>query len=172
MSRSRTRCTPRAHSLFYREVPPLAILSSVTAASDPSRTVVGRYAVYGEILDEARLPEWADLFAQECLYQIITRENYESGYGLCTMQADSRDMILDRVQGILRTQRFIPRYYRRFYSGTRIVVVTEGVIETRQNVLLVQTLIDEPARILLCGVAHDQQRLERQPNPRDVRHSG
>lgn len=114
------------------------------------------YAIYAETLDEARLQEWSDFFAPDCLYQIIARENYESGYGLCTMQADSKGMILDRVQGILRTQRFGPRYCRRFYSGTRVCSVAAEVITVRQNVLLIQTLIDQPSQILLCGVAHDQ----------------
>ena len=114
------------------------------------------YAVYGEVLDETRLNEWADFFVEDCLYQIIARENYESGYGLCLMHADSKGMVIDRIQGITRTQIFGPRHYRRFYSGTRVVGVENGVIKTRQNVLLVQTLMDQASKILLCGVAHDQ----------------
>jgi 3-phenylpropionate/cinnamic acid dioxygenase small subunit len=124
--------------------------------SVPTREEIDRfYAVYAETLDEARLTEWPDFFSENCLYQIIARENYENGYGLCTMQADSKGMILDRVQGILRTQRFGPRYYRRFYSGTRICGVEDQVIKVRQNVLLIQTLIDQTSKIQLCGVAHD-----------------
>lgn len=133
------------------------------AAPDPASAAVPTtdeiqtfYALYGEILDEARLTEWADWFVEDCLYQIIARENYDAGRGLCTMQADSKGMILDRVQGILRTQRFGPRYYRRFYSGTRVVGVVGDTIAVRQNVLLVQTLIDEPSKILLCAIAHDR----------------
>ena len=127
------------------------------ATAVPTSEEISRfYAVYGETLDEARLTEWSDFFAENCLYQIIARENYENGYGLCTMQADSKGMILDRVQGILRTQRFGPRYCRRFYSGTRVCGVEDPVIKVRQNVLLIQTLIDQTSQILLCGVAHDQ----------------
>lgn len=114
------------------------------------------YAIYGEALDDLRLKEWIDFFTEDCLYQIIARENYENGYGLCTMQADSKGMIADRVQGILRTQIFGPRYYRRFYSGTRVVGVEGNVIRVRQNALLIQTLLDQTPKILLCGVAHDQ----------------
>lgn len=114
------------------------------------------YCGYGETLDEGRLAEWADYFSEECLYQIIPRENHESGFELCTMQADSKGMIMDRVQGILRTQKFAPRYDRRFYSGTRVVGVEGELIKVRQNVLVVQTLLDQASKITLCGVAHDK----------------
>lgn len=114
------------------------------------------YALYAECLDETRLDDWAAYFTEGCVYKIIARENYEQGHDLCFMQADSKGMIIDRVQGITRTQMFGPRSYRRFFSGLRIVEAADGTVATRQNVLLVQTLIDQESRILLCGVAHDR----------------
>jgi 3-phenylpropionate/cinnamic acid dioxygenase small subunit len=120
----------------------------------------GFYAGYGEALDEERLDVWAAYFSEPCLYQIIPRENFEQGFELCTMQADSKGMILDRVQGIRRTQKFIKRSCRRFLTGTRVVGTGDGLFEVRQNVLVVQTLLDQPSQILLCGVAHDLLRRE------------
>ncbi len=113
------------------------------------------YADYAEVLDDERLNEWPRFFTEDCIYQIITRENYDNKFPLCTIQADGKGMLLDRVQGVLRTQRFAPRHCRRFYSGLRVSRIDGNVIHARQNVLVVQTLVNEPSQILLCGEAYD-----------------
>jgi 3-phenylpropionate/cinnamic acid dioxygenase small subunit len=117
------------------------------------------YDAYFDTLDEGRLEEWPEFFADDCRYRIITRENYEAEQGLCIMQADSKGMLTDRVRAILKTQVYAPRYYRRFYTGLRIVGGTAKEWEeweVRQNVLIVQTLIDKPSEILGCGTGHDR----------------
>ena len=113
------------------------------------------YDRYFETLDDGKLEEWPGFFCEDCRFQIIPRENHEAGYQLCTIQADSKGMLRDRVQGILKTQMFAPRYYRRFYSGLRATGRDSGGIKVRQNVLVIQTLVDRPSEVVICGVAHD-----------------
>lgn len=112
------------------------------------------YDAYYEALDDVRLEEWPDFFTEECLYRVIPRENHERGYRLCTMQAESRGMLQDRVTGLLKTQMYAPRYYRRFPGPLRVTPGADG-IRTRHNLLMVQTLIDQQPNIVLCGVCHD-----------------
>ena len=114
------------------------------------------YADYMEVLDDERLAEWPDFFTEDCHYQIIPRENYDNQFQLCTIQADGKKMLVDRVQGIMRTQRFGPRRCRRFYSGLKVTKSEAGLIHVRQNILVMQSLIDEPSQVLLCGAAYDQ----------------
>jgi 3-phenylpropionate/cinnamic acid dioxygenase small subunit len=118
--------------------------------------VYALYDAYFDTLDAGRLEEWPDFFATECRYRIISRENYEAGQGLCIMQGDSKGMLTDRVRAILKTQVYAPRYCRRFYSGLRIVKPVGGELQVRQNVLIVQTLLNEPSQILGCGTGHDR----------------
>lgn len=126
------------------------------SAALPGRdALISFYDRYFEALDDGRLEEWPGFFTDDCRFQIIPRENHEAGYQLCTIQADSKGMLLDRVQGILKTQMFAPRYYRRFYSGLRATARGREGIKVRQNVLVVQTLIDRPSEVVICGVAHD-----------------
>lgn len=113
------------------------------------------YDDYIETLDDLRLGEWPDFFTKECLYRIIPRENHERGYALCTMQAESRAMLQDRVTGLSQTHLYAPRYYRRFLSGLRITGDAPEGIRVRQNVLIVQTMLDKQSDIVLCGVSHD-----------------
>lgn len=68
----------------------------------PSRDALHAfYDAYFETLDEGRLEEWPDFFVEDCLYRIIPRENYEAGQGICVMQGDSKNMLIDRVRAIL-----------------------------------------------------------------------
>ncbi len=113
------------------------------------------YDDYYAALDDVRLADWPDFFTGDCLYRVIPRENFERGYPLCTIQAESRGMLQDRVTGLLRTQMYAPRYYRRFPGPLRVTAAADGV-GTRHNLLMVQTLIDQQPNIVLCGVCHDR----------------
>jgi 3-phenylpropionate/cinnamic acid dioxygenase small subunit len=110
---------------------------------------------YLECLDDLRLEEWPQFFTEECIYRVIPRENFEAGRTLCTIYAESRGMLIDRVTGLTRTQMYAPRYYRRFVSGLRVVGPEAGGVRLRSNILMVQTLVDKPSEIVLAGVAHD-----------------
>jgi salicylate 5-hydroxylase small subunit len=114
------------------------------------------YDAYFDALDEGRLEEWPEFFVEQCTYRIIPRENYAAGQGLCIMQADSKGMLTDRVRAILQTQVYAPRYYRSYYSGLRIVKASAKEWEVRQNVLIVQTLLNKPSEILGCGAGRDR----------------
>ena len=132
-------------------------MSHAKPAAAPGREdICAFYDAYFDTLDEGRLEEWPDFFVDDCLYRIIPRENYEAGHGLCTMQADSKGMLTDRVRAILKTQVYAPRYCRRFYSGLTVVRASGRDFAVKQNVLIVQTMIDKPSEILACGVGRDR----------------
>lgn len=132
----------------------------MNAITGPTSATIDRTAIrdlyddYYATLDDVRLEDWPDFFTEECLYQVIPRENHELGRNLCTMQAESRGMLQDRVTGLVQTQVYAPRYYRRFPGPLRITANADGV-RTRHNLLMVQTLIDKQSDIVLCGTCHD-----------------
>jgi 3-phenylpropionate/cinnamic acid dioxygenase small subunit len=113
------------------------------------------YDDYYTVLDDVRLDEWPGLFTEDCLYRVIPRENYEAGYTLSTIYAESRGMLVDRVMGLTRTQMYAPRYYRRFPGPLRIISRDGDRVRTRHNLLVVQTLIDKQSEIVLSAVCHD-----------------
>jgi 3-phenylpropionate/cinnamic acid dioxygenase small subunit len=113
------------------------------------------YDDYYAVLDDVRLEEWPALFTEDCVYRIIPRENYEAGYTLSTIYAESRGMLIDRVMGLTRTQMYAPRYYRRFPGPLQIVSRDGDSVRTRHNLLVVQTLIDKKSEIVLSAVCHD-----------------
>lgn len=131
-------------------------VGAVDASRDDVRDL---YDAYYDALDSVRLEEWPQFFAQECVYRIISRENYESGFRLATVGAESRGMLMDRVTGLIRTQVFAPRYYRRFPGPLRIRH-EDGQIAVEHNLLIVQTLIDKQSEIVLAGRCFDRLAIE------------
>lgn len=114
------------------------------------------YDDYYTVLDDVRLDEWPDFFTEECIYRVIPRENFEAGYTLSTIYAESRGMLIDRVMGVTRTQMYAPRYYRRFPGPLRIVSRHDDSVQVRHNLLVVQTLIDKQTEIVLSAACHDR----------------
>jgi 3-phenylpropionate/cinnamic acid dioxygenase small subunit len=113
------------------------------------------YDEYYNVLDDVRLDEWPAFFTEQCIYRVIPRENFDAGYTLATIYAESRGMLIDRVMGLMRTQMFAPRYYRRFPGPLRIVSREGKNVRTRHNLLVVQTMIDKQSEIVLSAVCHD-----------------
>jgi 3-phenylpropionate/cinnamic acid dioxygenase small subunit len=113
------------------------------------------YDEYYTILDDVQLDDWPALFTRDCIYRVIPRENFEAGYTLSTIYAESRGMLIDRVMGVMRTQMYAPRYYRRFPGPVRIVSRDGDALRARHNLLMVQTLIDKQTEIVLSAVCHD-----------------
>lgn len=126
--------------------------SGVTLARDHIRDF---YDSYYSTLDDVELESWPQFFTAECLYRITARENFERGFALGAIQAESRGMLIDRVTGLMRTQMYAPRYYRRFPGPLRIVEESGGGARVRHNLLIVETLVDEAPTIALCGTCHD-----------------
>jgi anthranilate 1,2-dioxygenase small subunit len=57
-------------------------------------------AEYGALIDMAKFDEWLDLFAEECRYQIVPRENFDRGLPAGLVFCDSRAMLEDRLRAL------------------------------------------------------------------------
>ena len=63
-------------------------------------------AEYGALIDMARFDEWLDLFAEECRYQIIPRENFDRGLPAGLVFCDSRAMLEDRIRALREANKY------------------------------------------------------------------
>jgi anthranilate 1,2-dioxygenase small subunit len=55
---------------------------------------------YGRLLDADLLEEWVELFAEECRYEIVSRENRTQDLPLSLMLCDNKDMLRDRISSL------------------------------------------------------------------------
>ncbi len=57
-------------------------------------------ADYAALIDADRLEEWTDLFVEDCLYEIVSRENESQGLPLSLILCDNKDMVRDRIMSL------------------------------------------------------------------------
>jgi anthranilate 1,2-dioxygenase small subunit len=96
-------------------------------------------AEYGALIDMAKFDEWLDLFAEECRYQIIPRENFDRGLPAGLVFCDSRAMLEDRILALreankynIHTDRHVIGLPRIFEDG-RALEAPFAVFQTDQE---------------------------------------
>lgn len=76
---------------------------------------------YVHCIDDDRLEEWPAFFTEDCVYKVISRENYEKGRPIGIFFCDNRDMLKDRVFALREANIFEPHSYRHMISASRFV---------------------------------------------------
>jgi anthranilate 1,2-dioxygenase small subunit len=63
-------------------------------------------AEYGALIDTAKFDEWLGLFAEECRYRIVPRENFDRGLPAALVFCDSRAMLEDRIRALREANKY------------------------------------------------------------------
>ena len=114
------------------------------------------YVAYDDALGEGDLERWPELFAEACLYKIISRENYDAGLPLGLLRAESRAMLADRVAAIRKTTLFAPRVVRRVVGGVVLRAIEPSGMRLSASFAAFQTMLNEPSQVFLCGRLYDR----------------
>jgi 3-phenylpropionate/cinnamic acid dioxygenase small subunit len=109
------------------------------------------FSRYGALLDDGPLREWPDLFAEQCLYLLIPRDNYDCGLPLAIIRCESRGMLTDRIRAAQETIMHEPRYLRHQITNVRVTNVTGARIDVTAHFSVMEVLPDELPRILAVG---------------------
>ena len=109
------------------------------------------YTAYAAALDEDDLDSWPEFFTEECLYQVIPRDNFDRDLPLALIRCESRAMLRDRVTAVRETTMFEPRYVRHLISNIRVSPETNGVIEAQANCAVFETMTDAYTRVFNVG---------------------
>jgi 3-phenylpropionate/cinnamic acid dioxygenase small subunit len=109
------------------------------------------HAAYAYCLDHGRIEEWPDFFTDDCIYKLISRENYDLGLPLGTMFAEKRGGLLDRVASVKKTTVYHERYLTHLISNTRVLSQKRGAIEASANYVVLETLPNQYTQILNAG---------------------
>ena len=64
------------------------------------------FAEYGALIDASRFDEWLSLFAGECRYRIIPRENFDRGLPAAVVFCDSRAVLEDRIRALREANKY------------------------------------------------------------------
>jgi anthranilate 1,2-dioxygenase small subunit len=111
---------------------------------------------YIRAIDDDQLELWPDFFVENCVYKVVTRENFSRGLPLPVMECSSRGMLLDRVTGYRRVNVYEPQRYTHMLSGLTIATLDAERVTCRQNYLVVRTMVSGEMSIFSCGTYLDR----------------
>jgi 3-phenylpropionate/cinnamic acid dioxygenase small subunit len=108
-------------------------------------------AAYADCIDDDRLEEWPDFFAEDCRYLITDRDSHQAGFRHGVIYCASRGMLMDRVTTLRRVLMFEAHRYRHVLGPVRIDGVVDGVAEARSNFLAVRIMHDGETSLFATG---------------------
>jgi anthranilate 1,2-dioxygenase small subunit len=113
--------------------------------------------VYAAALDEQRLMDWVELFSDDALYVVLSRENFERDLPVGLIYCENKGMIRDRAFALKETAMFAPRYTRHLISNLSVdAEAGGGAITARANYVVLQVLFDRPdATLHQVGTYYD-----------------
>ncbi|WP_448510754.1 aromatic-ring-hydroxylating dioxygenase subunit beta [Immundisolibacter sp.] len=106
---------------------------------------------YVECIDDDRLEDWPDLFVEDCLYQVIARENADRGLPTSAMYCDSRGMLRDRVVALRHANIYAKHYSRHLLSNVNVKGVQDGEVVVQSNYVVLQTLVEGDTKVFNAG---------------------
>lgn len=134
----------------------IAAAPGIDAVPELRLRLADLYAAYDTALDEGELERWPEFFTMDCLYQVLPRENYDSGLFAAVMYAESRAMLADRVVALRNAMFFAPRTIRRLTGNVLLRAIEPGGMRLTATFALFQTMVNEPSELLACGRTYDR----------------
>jgi anthranilate 1,2-dioxygenase small subunit len=111
---------------------------------------------YVSVIDADRLEEWPNFFTEDCVYEIIPKENVDLGLPMGIMHCFGRAMLRDRITSLRKANVFEPHTYRHLTSGLELTPVDADTLDMQSNYVVVQTLTDGESRIYQAGRYFDR----------------
>ena len=110
-------------------------------------------AEYGALIDTGKFDDWLDLFAEECRYQILPRENYDGGLPAALVFCDSRAMLEDRIRALREANKYNIHTDRHVIGLPRIL---DGGLELEAPFAVYQTDQEGETRLFATGLYRDR----------------
>jgi anthranilate 1,2-dioxygenase small subunit len=117
-------------------------------------------AEYAMAIDEDRLEDWVELFAEDCDYRVVTRENVEQGLPNVLMWCDNKDMLRDRVESYRQVNEYNPHYDRHVLGPLRFVSERDSTWTFDVSYSLFQTTLEGESRLFSVGRYRVEARLK------------
>jgi anthranilate 1,2-dioxygenase small subunit len=114
------------------------------------------FAEYCACLDEDELEAWPELFVEDGLYQMISRENYAHGHPIPLLLLDSKGMMIDRVNSLRNANIYQAHRYRHALSGVRVTRRDDDAIAVSSSYIVAQTLTEGTTDIYQAGSYYDR----------------
>jgi anthranilate 1,2-dioxygenase small subunit len=113
-------------------------------------------ARHGQLIDAGLLKPWMALFAKECSYRIVPRDNYDRGLPVTLLQCDNRAQLHDRVVALLEANKYNVHTDRHIVGTPTLVGRSAGVVTVEASFLVLQADAEGVGSVFAFGRYVDQ----------------
>ncbi|QGN54020.1 aromatic-ring-hydroxylating dioxygenase subunit beta [Novosphingobium sp. Gsoil 351] len=113
-------------------------------------------SLHAELIDDDRLEEWPELFATDCNYTVIARENFERNLSIAAVFCDSRGMLVDRIVSLRKANIYPVHSYRHILGPSRLISTIGLQVKVQTNYAVLMTRTDGRTIIYNCGKYIDE----------------
>jgi anthranilate 1,2-dioxygenase small subunit len=114
------------------------------------------YADYGFFADGGKYDEWLALFAKDCSYQVIPKENFDRGLPAALIFCDSRGMLEDRIQTLQIASKYNIHTDRHIIGTPRITSTGSDSLLAEAPFSVFQTEQEGETRLFATGLYRDR----------------
>ncbi len=111
---------------------------------------------YVACLDNDRIEQWPGMFVEDCLYQIVSKENEDAGFPAPVIHCDNARMLRDRVVALRNANIYEKPCYRHCLSGMEWRLAEDGSFAMRTSYVVVNTSQEGESSIFQAGMYLDQ----------------
>lgn len=123
----------------------------MSSDENPLQAILDLYADYALCLDDRNFAKWPDFFAEECRYEVHSRENWDLGLPSAIVYCDSHGMVEDRVTVLENTLTFQYLHIRHLITNIRLRGSVNGAQEVTANYLVLHSTEAGETRIYSTG---------------------
>ena len=116
-------------------------------------------AEYGALLDSAKYDEWLGLFAQECVYHVMPRENHDRGLPAALIYCDSRAVLEDRIRALREANKYNIHIDRHLIGLPRLLSPESEQLVVEAPFAVFQTDQEGSTRLFATGLYRDRLEL-------------
>jgi anthranilate 1,2-dioxygenase small subunit len=123
----------------------------VTEAAVRANDAASLFEIYTRLIDDDQLEEWIELFVENCVYEILTRENVAQSLPLPLVLCDNKNMLYDRILSLRKANIYNIHTDRHILSQVRSEVCADGSVEASASYALYQTNQEGETRLFSVG---------------------
>ena len=125
-------------------------------ASEVHHAINDLMSEYAERIDNDKLEDWIELFAEDAIYRVIPRENVEQNLPAPIILCTNKNMLRDRISSLRNANEFNLHYDRHIVSMARVTPHSNNVWKAVASYAVFQTTLEGQSRLFSTGRYEDK----------------
>jgi anthranilate 1,2-dioxygenase small subunit len=118
------------------------------------------FAAYGALIDLGQFDQWLALFAPQCSYHIMPRENHEQGLPAALVFCDTRAILEDRIAALHDANKYNIHSDRHLIGLPRLIEEEGDAAFAEAPFAVYQTDQEGESRLFATGLYKDRLVIE------------